>query len=76
MVSHPVVTDVNLTSVPATVSIQDCLDTTGYRMINAKTKKVVPGSASGRFVATATASRYADGRWLVNEGAAHPDQPC
>lgn len=76
VVSDPTVTDVNLTAVPATVSIQDCIDTTGYRMIYKKDKKTVPGSGGGRYVATATAARYPDGRWLINQGAAHPDQPC
>lgn len=76
VVSQPTVAEVNLSAVPATVSIQDCIDTTGYRMVYAKNKSPVPGASSGRYVATATASRYPDGRWLINNGAAHPDQPC
>ncbi|MFC8846734.1 MULTISPECIES: hypothetical protein [unclassified Micromonospora] len=74
-VSDPTVTSVSLDSVPATVEIQDCLDTTDYRLVYAKTKRVVPGSGGGRHLATATATRY-DGRWLINYGAGHEDQPC
>jgi predicted small lipoprotein YifL len=76
LISDPRVTAVSLDSVPATVSIQDCIDATGYAMVDAKTKKKVPGHAAGRYVATATASRYPDGRWLINAGLAHRDQPC
>lgn len=76
LVSDPTVTSVSLDTVPATVTIQDCIDATKYRLIDVKSKKVVPGSASGRYLATATASRYPDGRWLINEGAVHQDQPC
>lgn len=74
--SDPTVTGVSLDTVPATVSIQDCLDATGYKLVYVKSKSVVPGSASGRYIATATATRYDDGRWLINTGAAHLDQPC
>ncbi|GAB3818851.1 hypothetical protein [Micromonospora zhanjiangensis] len=74
--SDPTVTEVNLDAVPPTVAIQDCLDATGYRLVYRKTKAVVPGSENGRFLATATATRYPDGRWLISAGAAHPDQPC
>ena len=76
LISNPTVTEVDLDAVPATVSIQDCLDASGYRLVYVKSRKVVPGSASGRYIATATATRYADGRWLISAGAAHRDQPC
>ncbi|MER5702246.1 hypothetical protein ABT023_09865 [Micromonospora sp. NPDC002296] len=76
LVSDPTVTSVSLDGVPATVEIQDCVDATGYRLVYTKTKKVVPGSGGGRHLATATATRYADGRWLISSGAAHEDQPC
>jgi hypothetical protein len=76
MSSNPTVTDMSLDAEPATVTIQDCLDTTGYRMIYAKTRAPVPGSGGGRYVATATATRYPDGRWLISDGTAHTDQPC
>lgn len=76
LVSDPAVTEVSLATVPATVSIQDCIDATKYRLVDVKSRKVVPGSVSGRYLATATASRYPDGRWLIHEGAAHQDQPC
>ncbi|MEU5903723.1 hypothetical protein [Micromonospora sp. NPDC047527] len=74
--SDPTVTAVSLDAKPATVDIQDCLDTTGYRLVYAKDQRVVPGSGGGRHLATATATRYPDGRWLINSGAAHQDQPC
>ncbi|MFK3982841.1 hypothetical protein ACI2K4_20995 [Micromonospora sp. NPDC050397] len=76
LISDPRVTDVRLDTVPATAEIQDCLDGTGYRLIYTKDKSVVPGSASGRYLATATATRYPDGRWLISAGTAHRDQPC
>jgi hypothetical protein len=76
LISDPQVTDVRLDAVPATVSIQDCLDGTGYRLVYTKDKSVVPGSTSGRYLATATAMRYPDGRWLISTGTAHRDQPC
>jgi hypothetical protein len=70
------VTLVDLSSTPPTVSIQDCIDTTGYKMVYAKDKKQVPGTAGGRYMATATATLYPDGRWLISDGASHTDQPC
>ncbi|MFC0507448.1 hypothetical protein [Micromonospora costi] len=76
LTSDPTVTAVSLDSVPATVEIQDCLDATGYRLVYVKDRRVVPGSAGKRYLATATATRYPDGRWLINSGAAHRDQPC
>jgi hypothetical protein len=76
LVSNPTVTSVSLDSKPATVEIQDCLDATGYRLVYAKDKRVVPGSGGGRHLATATATRYPDGRWLISSGATHRDQPC
>jgi hypothetical protein len=77
LVSDPRVTAVSLDAVPQTVTIQDCLDASGYKLVFIQNRtKEVPGHAAGRYVATATASRYPDGRWLVNTGAAHPDQPC
>ncbi|WP_247669477.1 hypothetical protein [Micromonospora sp. H61] len=74
--SDPTVTAVSLDTKPATVEIQDCLDTTGYRLVYAKNKRPVPGSGGGRHLSTATATRYPDGRWLINSGTTHRDQPC
>ncbi|MET8282640.1 hypothetical protein [Micromonospora sp. NPDC005174] len=74
--SDPTVTSVDLDSDPATVEIQDCLDATGYRLVYTKDQKMVPGSGGGRHLATATATRYPDGRWLISSGSAHQDQPC
>ncbi|GGM20396.1 hypothetical protein [Micromonospora yangpuensis] len=76
IVSDPTVTSVDLISEPPTVEIQDCLDTTGYRLVYTRNNKVVPGSGGSRHLATATASRYPDGRWLIRAGEAHQDQPC
>ncbi|WP_433393929.1 hypothetical protein [Micromonospora sp. KLBMP9576] len=76
LVSDPTVTSVSLDSSPPTVEIQDCLDATGYRLVYAKDRRVVPGSGGTRHLATATATRYPDGRWLINAGAAHEDLPC
>ncbi|WP_089009670.1 hypothetical protein [Micromonospora viridifaciens] len=76
LVSDPTVVSVDLAADPPTVEIQDCLDTTGYRLVYAKDHRVVPGTRGGRYLATATATRYPDGRWLINAGAAHQDQPC
>ncbi|MEU8180310.1 hypothetical protein AB0B85_08155 [Micromonospora sp. NPDC049044] len=74
--SDPTVTAVSLDANPATVEIQDCLDLTGYLLVYAKNKRVVPGSGGGRHLSTATATRYPDGRWLINSGALHREQPC
>jgi len=76
LISDPTVTAVSLDTVPATASIQDCIDATRYRLVYKKDKSVVPGSAGGRYLATATATRYPDGRWLISAGAVHKDQPC
>lgn len=76
VVSDPRVTTVDLAAEPPTVSIQDCIDSTGYKMVNAKSKKPVSGALGGRYVATATATRYPDGRWLISDGLTHEDQPC
>ncbi|MEU2661014.1 hypothetical protein [Micromonospora sp. NPDC007220] len=76
LVSDPTVTSVSLDSSPPTVEIQDCLDATGYRLVYARDKRVVPGTGGTRHLATATATRYPDGRWLISAGAAHEDQPC
>ncbi|WFE50794.1 hypothetical protein [Micromonospora sp. WMMD1155] len=74
--SDPTVIAVSLDAKPATVEIQDCLDTTGYRLVYAKDKRVVPGSGGGKHFSTATATRFPDGRWLINSGTTHRDQPC
>ncbi len=76
LVSDPTVVAVDLAADPPTVEIQDCLDATDYRLVYAKDHRVVPGTRGGRYLATATAARYPDGRWLINAGAAHQDQPC
>ncbi|MER7330780.1 MULTISPECIES: hypothetical protein [unclassified Micromonospora] len=76
LVSDPTVTSVSLDSSPPTVEIQDCLDATGYRLVYARNKRVVPGTGGTRHLVTATATRYPDGRWLINAGAAHEDLPC
>ncbi|MFG2054146.1 hypothetical protein ACGFI9_08930 [Micromonospora sp. NPDC048930] len=76
LVSDPTVVGVDLAADPPTVEIQDCLDATGYRLVYAKDHRVVPGTRGGRYLATATATRYPDGRWLINAGAAHQEQPC
>ncbi|MET8120873.1 hypothetical protein [Micromonospora sp. NPDC005189] len=76
LTSDPTVTAVSLDAKPATVEIQDCLDTTSYRLIYAKDQRVVPGSGGGKHLSTATAARYPDGRWLINSGVTHRDQPC
>ncbi|MFI7076535.1 hypothetical protein ACIBO1_04470 [Micromonospora sp. NPDC049903] len=75
--SDPAVTSINLDASPPTVEIQDCLDATGYRLVyRSDEKKTVPGTRGSRHLATATAMRYPDGRWLISTGAAHRDQPC
>lgn len=76
MVSDPRVSALDLTADPPTVSIQDCIDSSGYKMVYAESKKPVPGTVGGRYVATATATLYPDGRWLISDGAIHQDQPC
>ncbi|MDM4721953.1 hypothetical protein QTQ03_20995 [Micromonospora sp. WMMA1363] len=76
LASDPTVTSVDLAAVPPTVQIQDCLDATGWRLVYARDKRVVPGSRGTRHLATATATRYPDGRWLISSGASHEDQPC
>ncbi|MEU1836215.1 hypothetical protein [Micromonospora chersina] len=76
LVSDPTVVTVDLAADPPTVEIQDCLDATGYRLVYAKDRRVVPGTRGGRYLATATATRYPDGRWLISAGAGHQDQPC
>ncbi|MCZ7440401.1 hypothetical protein O7598_28680 [Micromonospora sp. WMMC241] len=76
LVSDPTVVSVDLTADPPTVEIQDCLDARGYRLVYAKDRKTVPGTRGGRYLATATAARYPDGRWLITTGDAHQDQPC
>ncbi|MFC7546448.1 hypothetical protein [Plantactinospora sp. GCM10030261] len=74
--SDPTVTSVSLDAQPPTVVIQDCLDASGYRLIYRKNSAPVPGSAGGRYLVTATATRYSDGRWLISSGTAFRDQPC
>lgn len=74
--SDPTVVSVDLTAQPPTVQIQDCLDATGYRLVYTRNNRVVPGTRGGRYLATATATRYPDGRWLISAGTAHQDQPC
>jgi hypothetical protein len=74
--SDPTVTLVTLDSVPAAVEIQDCIDSSKYKLVYRETRKQVPGTGAGRYLATATANRYPDGRWLVSAATAHEDQPC
>lgn len=74
--SDPAVSAVDLANVPPIVEIQDCLDATGWQLVYTRDKRVVPGSQGTRHLATATVARYPDGRWLINAGASHEEQPC
>ncbi|WP_255608404.1 hypothetical protein [Micromonospora sp. PLK6-60] len=76
LVSDPTVTSVDLAAEPPTAEIQDCLDATGWRLVYARDRKPVPGSRGGRWLSTATATRYPDGRWRISAGQTHQDQPC
>ncbi|MGC5051218.1 hypothetical protein ACLQ2S_07180 [Micromonospora sp. DT48] len=72
----PTVVSMDLDADPPTVEIQDCVDASNYRLVYVADDKVVPGTRGSRHLATATATRYPDGRWRISAGAAHQDQPC
>ena len=74
---HASVTTVNISAQPYTVDLQDCLDTTNWHTVHKDTgtSAAVPGQAT-RYVVTARATLYDDGRWLIRESTAHREQPC
>jgi hypothetical protein len=71
------VTKVNVSSRPFTVEIEDCFDTTNWKTVDKKTGKdaAVPGQAK-KYVVTAEAALYDDGRWLIYKGRAVRERPC
>jgi hypothetical protein len=74
--SSPEVTSVNLRGTPPTVAIQDCIDKSDYRLMYKADHQPIPVTGLDRYRATATVTRYDDGRWLVNAATAHRDQSC
>ncbi|MEU4302865.1 hypothetical protein [Kitasatospora aureofaciens] len=68
------VTSVDLASMPPTVKIQDCYDSTNYvktdkvtgRILDSDRRRVVEGGVAQRV----------DGHWLISEAWSDPKRPC
>ncbi len=73
----PRVTKVNVTSRPFTVQIEDCFDATNWNTVYKATGKsaAVPGQ-NKKYVVTAEAALYDDGRWLIRSAKAERERPC
>jgi len=71
------VTKVNVESRPFTAAIEDCFDGTNWQTVYKSSGKPagVPGQAK-RYVVTAEATQYDDGRWLIRQSAAQRERPC
>jgi hypothetical protein len=62
-------TDVDLGASPPTITIHACLDYSAIQLVYAKDRSPVPGSEikNPRIPAVATAWKFENGKWLVNE---------
>ncbi|MFI7026307.1 hypothetical protein ACIBMZ_26690 [Micromonospora sp. NPDC049900] len=71
------VTEVNVDSRPFTATIEDCFDGTNWQTVYKSNGKPagVPGQAK-RYIVTAEAALYDDGRWLIRESSAQRERPC
>lgn len=74
---NPEATSVNVSTRPFTATIEDCFDATGWDTINKATGEsvAVPGQAK-KYVVTAEAVLFDDGRWRIRSAQAHRDRPC
>ncbi|GIJ12230.1 hypothetical protein Van01_54440 [Micromonospora andamanensis] len=68
---------VNVDSRPFTATIEDCFDGTNWQTVYKSNGKPagVPGQAK-RYIVTAEAALYDDGRWLIRESTAQRERPC
>jgi hypothetical protein len=71
------VTKVNVDSRPFTATIEDCFDGSNWQTVYKSNGKPagVPGQAK-RYVVTAEAALYDDGRWLIRQSTAQRERPC
>jgi hypothetical protein len=73
--SNVTVVDIDLDGPVPRATIVDCLDTTGWRLVDRAGDPVEPvdapaelyGVSPGTFVRTVQATRHDDGRWLLND---------
>ncbi|WP_405933683.1 hypothetical protein [Streptomyces sp. NBC_00827] len=75
-VNSPNVTDIDTSSTPMKATITDCVDTSHYEEVDAKTGKEVPvGTGSRRHIYNATAIN-SDGTWIIWTTDIDREQKC
>ena len=75
--STPRVTKVDLNGKPAQAAVEDCFDTTNYRLVYPGLgNSQAPPANPARYPVAATLWRYDDGRWLVTEAKADRSRSC
>ncbi len=75
-VLHPHVEDVNLTSSPSTVSIQDCFDTSAWEAVFADSGKSAVAPNQARRIVVDALVEVHGGRWKVRNITNHRDRTC
>jgi hypothetical protein len=71
----PQVQAVDLASMPARVTIRDCIDSTDFLPVNKTTGKPSETDGVHRHVYNSVAQRV-DGQWLIGESAIDREQTC
>ncbi|MEV0650102.1 hypothetical protein AB0I28_33070 [Phytomonospora sp. NPDC050363] len=68
------ITSLNLGGTPPTAELNDCFDTTNWKVLRDGKPAGSPGQAK-KFVVTATA-KLIEGAWYIDTSTPHRDQPC
>jgi hypothetical protein len=74
----PRVTALNLSTDPATATVEDCLDASNYRKVRKDSGSPVssPGQTIRRFTGVTNAILVKGKGWRINQSEAHQERPC
>ncbi|MGW2939825.1 hypothetical protein ACWDA7_51160 [Streptomyces sp. NPDC001156] len=74
----PKVTGLDMEAKTPKATLSDCIDLSKYEAYDVKAKKVIPlpTAQPKRYLATAKAERWADGRWMVVDITTQGGRPC
>jgi hypothetical protein len=70
------VTEINVAKSPFTATIESCYDATNYQLVNAKGQPAGVTGQAKKYVVTATAEVYGDGKWYLQNSQADRQRPC
>lgn len=74
---NPRVTTINVTNRPFNAQVQDCFDNANVDVVDKATgRSVLASGQTTRYVVTAEAVLYDDGRWLIRQATANRERTC